>query len=800
MRTPKSVPLWIVALGTGPLAMAGFFLLDSPSGRSVLTAAMALLATVAIVVGLWHNRPGDSLAWWALLGATALLLGYDLVNVACFARTGHGTPFPAWTDLLDLAAYPLLFLGILRLARNPDRKVRREDYADAGIVTIACAAVAWFFLMTLSGHPTQLGTAGQLESGVFPIMDVLLIFIVLRSLVFNIRRLPYESLLLAALIALLVGDFAFEAYVLRNLAVSQILGNVGSLVAFSLLAATALHPSIGPSWQKRDEKVARDDHPSRGTGDDELRSRRRIPAIMGVGFIPPVLLVATDLGPDGQDILPLALMSLAVFVLFYLRFAWLLKRVIRQSEEALSDLIDLQRGSSVRDVLEDTLRYQAFHDELTGLPNRALLTNRISQSLAASARSGQMVALCLGDMDGFKLLNDTRGHEAGDAALVKVGEILRSVVRPSDTIARLGGDEFALFMADVVDPCDTIDVAQRIVTAVKQAADNDPNMIGISMSLGVAFADSRIGIDQLFAEADAAMYGAKRSGRNRVEVFRPDMRANLVVRSELTSTFYGSLERSEFFLEYLPIVNLRERRLTGFEALVRWQHPKLGLVGPSTFIPVAEETGFIVPLGRWVMANAVSQLAAWNDLTDVPLQLAVNLSRRQLNAPGLVSDVRTALAFSSIDPAQLILEVSEGALMEHMEVAASSLRTLRDLKVKVAVDDFGTGYSALSYLQKSQVDIIKIDKSFIDILIDDARRGAALVGTMIGLGHSLDLALIAEGIEDERQVEKLIELGCEEGQGYFIDRPLRAHEVATLLKTGDRSASAMIGVGIRART
>jgi EAL domain-containing protein (putative c-di-GMP-specific phosphodiesterase class I) len=317
------------------------------------------------------------------------------------------------------------------------------------------------------------------------------------------------------------------------------------------------------------------------------------------------------------------------------------------------------------------------------------------------------------------------------------------------------------------------------------------------MSIGVSFADSTTPASQLVSEADSAMYEVKSNGKNRVEVFQPSMRSRLVDRLEMTSGFRGSLQRSEFFLEYQPIYSLDDRTVCGFEALVRWRHPTLGLVPPLNFIPIAEETGFIVPLGRWVLMEACGQLAALSQPRTSDVVISVNVSRRQLIVPQFVDDVRAALALSGLTPRQLVLEVTEGILMENPDKAAAALAALQHLGVRIAVDDFGTGYSSLSHLQRFPVDILKIDKSFVGPLNQVEPESSALVSSIIGLARGLGLQIVAEGIEREDQLDVLLGRDCTYGQGYLLSRPLDHGAVSELIATlqSSRGSRATTGTG-----
>jgi diguanylate cyclase (GGDEF)-like protein len=434
-----------------------------------------------------------------------------------------------------------------------------------------------------------------------------------------------------------------------------------------------------------------------------------------------------------------------------------------------------------RDSLEVDLRHLAFHDELTGLPNRALLEDRLQHALAASTRYGTSVGLCFIDIDGFKAVNDGHGHHVGDAVLTRVAQLLTSIVRTGDTVARFGGDEFAVLTPGLEDPNVAVELAERMVAAF-HASTAETDDLGLTVSVGVSFADSTKSAEELLSEADAAMYEAKANGKDRIEVFQASMRSRLLERLELTSGFQGALERGEFFLQYQPIISLADNRLKGFEALVRWNHPTLGLVPPLSFIPVAEDTGFIVPLGRWILIEACERLATSCSDPDNPLTLSINLSRRQLTSPSLVDDVRMALALSGVNPEQLILEITESILMADPIQATEALRELRALGIKIAVDDFGTGYSSLSHLQQFPVDVLKIDKSFVDPLNTSEPLGGVLVTTIINLAQSLGLNIIAEGIEHATQFDLLRDLGCDHGQGYLMARPLDVDDAEAFIE------------------
>jgi diguanylate cyclase (GGDEF)-like protein len=446
---------------------------------------------------------------------------------------------------------------------------------------------------------------------------------------------------------------------------------------------------------------------------------------------------------------------------------------------------------NVRDVterrrLENELEHRVFHDHLTGLANRALLENRLCHALGRSARSVTLHGIAFLDLDDFKAVNDSLGHAVGDELLVAVARRLQLCVRGSDTLARLGGDEFAVLLEDVEDAAEAELIAQRMVDSLREPFTVANTELGIGASVGVALSDGsgpgtvedRAG--RMLRNSDLAMYEAKRVGTRTVELYAPEMHDAVTRRLELKSELQLGLARDEFVIHYQPIIALADGSVAGFEALVRWNHPTRGFLSPLDFIPVAESSGLIVDLGHQVLLRACRQLAEWNAKWPARRYMSVNVAGMQLQRDEFVGEVAAALEESGIAPEQLLLEVTETALVRDTAGSERRLREVRELGVRLAIDDFGTGYSSLNYLRQFSMDVLKIDKSFIDSVADETRDGA-LVNAMVAMGETLGLLVVAEGIEEAGQVDALLKLGCPLGQGYYFARPSAPEQIEELI-------------------
>jgi len=446
------------------------------------------------------------------------------------------------------------------------------------------------------------------------------------------------------------------------------------------------------------------------------------------------------------------------------------------------------RDITERKQFEAELERQAFHDSITNLANRALFRDRVLHAIERQVRDRRPISVLFMDLDDFKTINDSLGHAAGDGLLAEVGERLKGALRTADTAARLGGDEFAILLEDGGDGVQAADVAERIMQMLQAPFLLEGKEVFVRASVGIAVADGTAGngedaAEALLRNADVAMYMAKERGKGRYQVFEPEMHDTALRRLELKADLQRAVEHGEFVLHYQPVIELETGRINGVEALIRWVHPERGMVQPLEFIPLAEETGLIVPIGRWVLEQATRYAVELQERfpMDPPFHMAVNLSARQLARPEIVDEVRELLEETGLPASTLVLEITESMVMQDMELAIERLKQLKQLGVLLAIDDFGTGYSSLNYVRRFPVDILKVDKSFIDE-VNEGGESSALTAAVIELAGILNLTPVAEGIERPDQLERLMELKCDLGQGYLFARPLEPDALGALLE------------------
>lgn len=454
----------------------------------------------------------------------------------------------------------------------------------------------------------------------------------------------------------------------------------------------------------------------------------------------------------------------------------------------LEDVSDRIRAEEKLRENEKRLNHLAFHDSLTNLPNRLLFHNRLIQAMSLAKRKNQRIGLLFLDLDRFKNINDSLGHQAGDELLRKVALRLKNCLRECDTIARLGGDEFVIIVQELQDIRDLAAVAQKVLLHLPKGIRIKEDLLFPTASIGIAvYPDNGRDVEELMKNADVALYRAKEQGRNTYQFYEREMNARAYELLLLEGNLRQALDQQQFVLYYQPQIDLRSGKTTGFETLLRWEHPVKGMVAPSDFIPLAEETGLIVPIGEWVLYQACCQAQSWHAQGFRDLRMAVNISPRQFKQPGFVNTVARILRRTDLDPRLLELEITENVLMENSEEAARVLQQLRDMGLSLAVDDFGTGFSSLRYLQQFPIDRLKIDQSFVQG-ISSERQDTSLAAAIIALAQNMKLGVIAEGIETMFQLDFLQQRRCDQGQGFLFSRPLPTEAACQYLRRSDFNA------------
>jgi diguanylate cyclase (GGDEF)-like protein len=440
----------------------------------------------------------------------------------------------------------------------------------------------------------------------------------------------------------------------------------------------------------------------------------------------------------------------------------------------VSDITDRKQA-------EQKLRHIAYYDALTNLPNRELFSDRLHQAIIQARRHKRMFAVMILDVDRFKGINDTLGHKIGDSLLQYVSERLVNSIREGDTVARLGGDEFIILFPDIAQARDASFVAQKIHNALLKGFLLDSQELFITASIGISlYPSDGTDVDTLIKNADVAMYQAKAQGRNNYQFYTPTMNTEALSKLMLENNLRKALERKEFILHYQPLVELSTGRITGAEALVRWKHPRLGLLSPLEFIPMAEETGLIVPIGEWILENVCMQGKTWNEMGLSPFRMTVNLSMRQFAHNAVMKTVLNALEKSDLDPGHLELELTESVVMQNAEQTIVTLHELKSAGIQISLDDFGTGFSSLSYLQNLPLSRLKLDRSFVSGLAKETKN-ESISKAIIEIAHSLSLKVIAEGVETFEQLELLRSWHCDEVQGFLFSRPIPVEEITRLM-------------------
>jgi len=755
----------MLAFVLGCVVIGGHLLLGDAVARDVLYNLWSTLAALLVFAGVVIHSP-ERRAPWLLLGAGLMLMAAGDWTWTALELLTDTDPFPSVADAFYLVGELVFAVGVLGILRGRLPGSDRSSILDALILAVGFGVLCWVWFM----GPMSTGATSAVELGVslaYPIIDVALLGILGRLAMSPGPRVPADRLLLVGMSAFLVGDLGFAWLQQQGLYAEGSVVDLAFLVAALAFAVAALHPSMRALASRSDREP-------------ERLSTRRMAILAGATLLSPAVLLIQASLDTSVDVPVIAIGTLLLFSL-----------VLARLFLAVSEL---GRTLGERQKLEAELKRQALHDPLTGLANRVLFADRLDHALA---RRRELVAVLYLDLDDFKTVNDTLGHEAGDRVLARTAERLRAAVRPGDTVARLGGDEFAILLEDSPDLRVAALIAERLLATLATPADLDGRLVVIRASIGISLGVSGItDAPTMMREADIAMYLAKGQGKSRYAVFKPTMHLNVVRGFELRADLEHAVSRDQLVLEYQPIVRLATGRPVSLEALLRWDHPERGLLPPLDFVPLAEATGLIMPIGRWVLDEACRTLARLAPAVGIPdLRMAVNLSPIQLVDPLLVPSVARAIAEHHIDPACLVLELTETAVPDPV-VATRILGALHDLGVKLAIDDFGSGYSSLGHLGRMPVDIVKLDRTFIQGLSGEDRSEALAAG-IIALARSLGLEVVAEGIERQDQLDILRGLSCELGQGDHLAPPMsEAALLAAMTRPEAERAHRMTMVGV----
>jgi diguanylate cyclase len=719
-------------------------------------------SVAALILGANANS-GGRLPWHLLAVGQGLFVASDVLSSNYQRLFGEAIPFPSIADPFHIAFYPFLVVGMLLLIRERRERRERSALIDALIVTLALATLLWVYLIYPYYGAQALSRLGRLTSVAYPAMDIIVLGVVARVAAGAHRREPAFAFLLSGAIVLLLSDALYGAKLVgaSTGTGTGTLMHAGWATYYVLLGAAALHPSMRLLSTP-------------GPQSDGHLSRARLALLTCASLTVPLLIVLREALHESLDVYVLVGSSACMFALVLLRMAG----IVRRNEELAKQMVALTEQSA-----QAELEHQAFHDTLTGLPNRALFRNRVEHALAGQRRDGLPVAVLIIDIDDFKHVNDGLGPAAGDVVLQEVAARLEDCMRPVDTAARLGGDEFAVLINDTESELHAVEIAQRVTERLRAPISLPERDVVLATSVGIAFGDpatlAEADAEELLRNADVAMHRAKDNGKGHYQVFQPEMHARALARLELKGDLQRALEDGEFTLRYQPIMDLARGDMAGMEALLRWEHPQRGTVAPLDFVPLLEDTGMIVPVGRQVLGQACAWAAHMQSRCprSPALYMTVNVSACQLQRPEFIEEVRGALAESGILPSSLTLELTESVMMQDMELSLLRLKTLRALGVKLAIDDFGTGYSSLNYIRQLPVDILKIDRSF---LADPNPEVEQLTATIVQLARIFKLKAVAEGIEDRVQLERMRAIHCDFGQGYHFAKPLTGEEILAM--------------------
>jgi diguanylate cyclase (GGDEF)-like protein len=709
---------------------------------------MTVMTVVAFVFSVYRRRPSLRWPFITIIAAMGLFLADGMARGELHTLGILSSSRSLVPDMIALPGYALLATGLLGFSRIRVRGPHRYSSVvlDGLIAALALAALAWVFAIepVLLHHQTPLTV--RLVMAAYPSMSLFLVVVTLR-IAFNPeqQRVPAFWFLVVAMTFMFVGDTVYMFADMDVIHVSGHLLDLPYLLSYVAAGTAALHPSIRKATEPGQQRRM-------------TTSRGRI-ALVAVALLIPALLSLQQHSYTAGDHV----------VLFVIIVALTVSAVLRIVQALYAE----QRS-------ETQLMFEATHDSLTGLPNRRMMEQHLSRLLKRAPIDDTHVALLFLDLDRFKLVNETLGHNHGDELLVKVAQRLRAHVRPSDLVTRIGGDEFMIVLGQVVSVSQALDLANRLRFSLRAPFVVNDMEFFVSVSIGLAFAsgeDPDASVEVLVRDADTAMNQAKDVGRDAVAVFDESMRRRVSERVELENDLRHAVALHQLHLVYQPIIRLPGGPIEGMEALVRWSHPTHGVLLPAKFIPLAEESGLITEIGNWVLEEAIAQLAIWRHWTSTmrELYMSVNLSGAQLHDEGLVRRVADALTAHDLPGSALCLELTESVLMDDPVAAAETLTQQRRLGVQLAIDDFGTEYSSLAYLSRFPVTSLKIDKSFVDSLAQEDSPDATLIAAIVAMARALGISTIAEGVETPTQLNRLVELGCDSVQGFLYSRPVPAN-------------------------
>ncbi|MGO9965128.1 MAG: putative bifunctional diguanylate cyclase/phosphodiesterase [Acidimicrobiales bacterium] len=724
---------------------------------SAVKLAAATLAAASCFVAGRRASPQTRPAWmWTGAFATVWAIGAGVLTWYDFARN-RAVPFPSAADAGFLLALPLAAIGALLSSSVPGVGVSRARMLLDGIIVAgSLLIVSWATALGTVYHSGSGSVFSQAVGLAYPIGDVIVATVAITVLAQGRgrQRLPLV-LLVAGLLCLTVGDSSL-AY-LGHLTSFR----YGTLVDSSRVGGFLL-VALAPLWPQE-----------RTTTTDEVEGPSPWQVALPYLFVALAIFAAVLKGTQSSHVDLFDLIDgLCVMAAVLTRLVLALVENLRLTSQ-MRHAVTTLRANQVE------LVHYALHDSLTGLPNRVLFGDRIEHALARRSSPTRRVAVMLCDLDSFKDVNDTLGHPSGDEVLIAAADRLSSCVRPADTVARIGGDEFAILIDDASGVDEVASVAARVCTAMRAPFTVAGRDFIVQVSVGIAMAnqyDTRS--EKLLQDADVALYATKDAGGNDYTFFEPRLGKAYVDRLGLQAELSAALDKGELFMEYQPVVELASGRTVGVEALLRWRHPRRGVLKPVDFLPVAENSGLAVQIGTWALGEALQQLRGWRERTPAAARLwtAVNVSARQLASGDLVSAVSKAIEASGLEPESLHVELTESAVIDLVDWSLVVLRDLKKLGAALEIDDFGTGYSSLAYLKQLPIDGVKIDRVFVDGLGTDG-RDAVIIEAVVSLAHALQLKVAAAGVETSRQLEWLRTLGCDYGQGFQWSSPLSAAEL-----------------------